>query len=166
VAKRDYYEVLGVADDVETGEIRQAFRRLAKRWHPDRNPDQSAAATERFREIVEAWTVLGNPARRRRYDFETGRPPRPLPRAAEPAPPPPPRAARDADEEPEPPGPEAELVEAFEAIRRRQGRLAADREAFYGCLLLVAALTSPCWVPTIIGIGWHVYNFLASRFAP
>ena len=39
----------------------------------------------------------------------------------------------------------------------------ADREAIYGCLLLIAALTSPCWLPAVIGIAWHVYHVLMDR---
>jgi len=162
VAKRDYYEVLGVRDHADTDELRRAFRRQAKRWHPDRNLDQSEAATERFREIVEAWTVLGNPVRRRQYDRQTGRPPRPAP---EPPPRPAPRPAAPTVPMTEgSPENVEEVEEALRAVRRSGGRLPADREAFYGCLLLIAALTCPCWLPAVIGIAWHVYHVLAQRF--
>ncbi len=72
---RDYYEVLGVGKTADAGRIRQAYRRLARKHHPDVNPgDQSAA--ERFREIGEAYDVLSDPAKRRRYDAG-GRPGQP-----------------------------------------------------------------------------------------
>jgi curved DNA-binding protein CbpA len=77
---RDYYATLGVGAEATTEEIRRAYRRLALRWHPDRNPDDPGAA-ERFKEISEAYAVLVDPGRRRDYDrarragvpYETGR---------------------------------------------------------------------------------------------
>ena len=163
MAKRDYYEVLGVRDDADTEELRRAFRRQAKRWHPDRNLDQSEAATERFREIVEAWTTLGNPIRRRQYDRETGRPLRPAPEPPPPRPAPQPAAPAVPMTEGAPERVE-EVEEVLRAIRRSRGRIPEDREALYGCLLLIAALTSPCWLPAMIGIAWHVYHVLADHF--
>src|ERR687885_760211 len=64
--QRDYYEVLGVARDADEGEIKRAFRRLARELHPDvsRAPD----AEQRFREVVEAYEVLSNSERRELYD--------------------------------------------------------------------------------------------------
>jgi hypothetical protein len=67
-----YYEVLGVDRDVGGGELRQAYLSLARRHHPDREPDKRrrAVAEDRMREINQAWAVLGDPRRRRRYDAE------------------------------------------------------------------------------------------------
>jgi molecular chaperone DnaJ len=67
LAKRDYYEVLGVHRNGSEAEIKKAFRRLALKYHPDRNAgDKDAEA--RFKEIAEAYEVLSDPAKRARYD--------------------------------------------------------------------------------------------------
>jgi DnaJ-class molecular chaperone len=63
----DYYTILGVAAEATEDEIRRAYRRLALRWHPDRNAGDPAAS-ERFKEISEAYAVLIDPAKRRDYD--------------------------------------------------------------------------------------------------
>lgn len=63
---RDYYEVLGVSRNASQEEIQQAFRRLARRYHPDVNRDPGAE--ERFKEINEAYDVLSDPDTRKRYD--------------------------------------------------------------------------------------------------
>jgi len=63
---RDYYEVLGVPRDVDAKGIKDAFRRLALQYHPDRNPSPEAEA--RFKEIAEAYAVLSDPRRRAEYD--------------------------------------------------------------------------------------------------
>ncbi|OHV48441.1 DnaJ C-terminal domain-containing protein [Pseudofrankia sp. BMG5.36] len=63
---RDYYEILGVGRDSSAEEIQQAYRRLARRYHPDVNSDP--AAEERFKEIGEAYHVLSDPKTRARYD--------------------------------------------------------------------------------------------------
>lgn len=63
----DYYRVLGVKQDASQDEIRKAYRRLAKKYHPDINKDDPSAK-ERFQEINEANEVLGNPERRSKYD--------------------------------------------------------------------------------------------------
>jgi curved DNA-binding protein len=73
VAFRDYYEALGVPRDAGADEIRQAYRRLARQYHPDVNKDPGAE--DRFKEISEAYEVLRDPEKRERYDrFGTDRP--------------------------------------------------------------------------------------------
>jgi molecular chaperone DnaJ len=67
LAKRDYYEVLGVARDADDAALKKAYRKLALQYHPDRNPDDPAAE-EQFKELSEAYTVLSDPDRRRNYD--------------------------------------------------------------------------------------------------
>jgi curved DNA-binding protein len=64
---QDYYETLGVSRDADEKEIRRAFRRLARQYHPDVNPGD-AEAEERFKEINEAYEVLSNPEKRAKYD--------------------------------------------------------------------------------------------------
>ena len=66
--KRDYYEVLGVAKSATPDEIKKAFRELAKKWHPDRNPNNKKEAEEKFKEVAEAYAVLSDEEKRRRYD--------------------------------------------------------------------------------------------------
>ncbi len=64
---KDFYDILGVARDASTEEIKKAFRRMARESHPDANPDDPTAEA-RFREIAEAYEVLSDPERRHRYD--------------------------------------------------------------------------------------------------
>ena len=67
MSKRDYYEVLGVARSATDQEIKSAYRRLAVRHHPDKNPND-AAAEEKFKEAAQAYAVLSDAEQRRRYD--------------------------------------------------------------------------------------------------
>ena len=65
--KRDYYDILGIKENVSEAEIKQVYRDLAKKYHPDKNKgDKSAEA--RFKEISEAYNVLRDPAKRKQYD--------------------------------------------------------------------------------------------------
>lgn len=67
MAKRDYYEVLGVSKSASADEIKKAYRKLALKYHPDRNPDDKEAE-ENFKEAAEAYDVLSNEEKRSRYD--------------------------------------------------------------------------------------------------
>jgi len=67
LAKRDYYEVLGVDRNASQDEIKKAFRKLARKYHPDMNKEDPSAE-EKFKEINEAYEVLSDPEKRRRYD--------------------------------------------------------------------------------------------------
>ena len=65
--KRDYYEVLGVSKSADENEIKKAYRKLALKYHPDKNPDD-ASAEEKFKEAAEAYEVLSNTEKRAQYD--------------------------------------------------------------------------------------------------
>lgn len=65
--KRDYYEVLGVSKNADEAEIKKAYRKMALKYHPDKNPDDKEAE-EKFKEAAEAYEVLSDPQKRSRYD--------------------------------------------------------------------------------------------------
>ena len=67
MAKRDYYEVLGVGKDASADEIKRVYRRLAMKYHPDKNPD-NAEAEAKFKECAEAYEVLSDTEKKQRYD--------------------------------------------------------------------------------------------------
>src|SRR5579862_9566549 len=64
---KDYYSTLGVAKTATEKEIKQAYRKLARKHHPDVNPGDKSAES-RFKELNEAYEVLGDPAKRKKYD--------------------------------------------------------------------------------------------------
>ncbi len=68
MAKRDYYDVLGVARTASEDEIKSAYRKLARQYHPDLNKDNAKAAEEKFKELSEAYEVLADTQKRARYD--------------------------------------------------------------------------------------------------
>ena len=67
MAKRDYYDVLGVGRDAPEAEVKKAYRRLAMKYHPDRNPDD-VRAEDKFKEATEAYEVLTDEDKRHAYD--------------------------------------------------------------------------------------------------
>jgi curved DNA-binding protein CbpA len=68
---KDYYQVLGISKDASQDEIKKTFRKLAMRYHPDRNPQDKKQSEERFKEINEAYQVLSDEDKRRQYDHLT-----------------------------------------------------------------------------------------------
>src|SRR5256714_15023183 len=67
MSKRDYYEVLGISRSATDQEIKSAYRRLAVKYHPDKNPND-ATSEEKFKEAAEAYSVLSDTEQRKRYD--------------------------------------------------------------------------------------------------
>jgi curved DNA-binding protein len=65
---KDYYGILDVSRNASDAEIKKAYRKLAMQYHPDRNPGKEKWANEKFKEINEAYGVLGDPQKRRQYD--------------------------------------------------------------------------------------------------
>jgi molecular chaperone DnaJ len=67
MSKRDYYEILGVARNAGDDEIKKAYRKLAIKYHPDKNPNDKSSE-DKFKEAAEAYEILSNPEKRQRYD--------------------------------------------------------------------------------------------------
>ena len=65
--KRDYYEVLGLQKGASEDEIKKAFRKMAMKYHPDKNPGNKEAE-EKFKEVNEAYSVLSDPDKKSKYD--------------------------------------------------------------------------------------------------
>jgi curved DNA-binding protein len=68
MAHKDYYKILGLNNNASTDEIKKAYRKLAMQYHPDRNHGKEEWANDKFKEINEAFSVLGDPKKRRQYD--------------------------------------------------------------------------------------------------
>jgi molecular chaperone DnaJ len=68
MAKRDYYETLGISPNASSEEIKKAYRRLAVKYHPDKNRDNSKEAEEKFKEVAEAYKILSDGEKRKIYD--------------------------------------------------------------------------------------------------
>ena len=66
--KKDYYEILGVSKTATDDELKKAFRKMAKKYHPDANPDNKKEAEAKFKEVNEAYEVLSDPQKRKMYD--------------------------------------------------------------------------------------------------
>ncbi len=66
--KKDYYEILGVSKTATDDEIKKAYRKMAKKWHPDANPDNKQEAEKKFKEVNEAYEVLSDSQKRKMYD--------------------------------------------------------------------------------------------------
>ena len=67
MAKRDYYDILGISKGASAAEIKKAYRKMAVKYHPDKNPDDKAAE-EKFKEAAEAYEVLSDPDKKARFD--------------------------------------------------------------------------------------------------
>ena len=76
--EKNYYQILGVGEQADESEIKKAFRKLAKKYHPDTNPGNQEVA-EIFQEINEAYSVLGDAGKRQRYDIDRKKGPGPQP---------------------------------------------------------------------------------------
>ena len=66
--KKDYYQILGVPKNASDNDIKKAYRKLAMQYHPDRNQGKEEWANQKFKEINEAFSVLGDPDKRKRFD--------------------------------------------------------------------------------------------------
>jgi DnaJ-class molecular chaperone len=67
--KKDFYEVLEISKSASADEIKKAYKKLAIKWHPDKNPGKEKEATEKFKEIAEAYATLSDPQKRKNYDL-------------------------------------------------------------------------------------------------
>jgi len=68
LANKDYYAVLGVEKTADDKELKKAYRKLAKKYHPDANSDNKEEAEKKFKEIAEAYEVLSDDTKRKQYD--------------------------------------------------------------------------------------------------
>ena len=67
MSKRDFYDILGVNKSASAAEIKKAYRKVAIKFHPDKNPDNKEAE-EKFKEAAEAYEILSNPEKKQQYD--------------------------------------------------------------------------------------------------
>ena len=68
MADKDYYKILGIEKSASSSDIKSAYRKLAKKYHPDLNQDNKDAAAEKFKEISEAYEILADPQKKKMYD--------------------------------------------------------------------------------------------------
>ena len=68
MVNKDYYSTLGVDKKATQEEIKKAYRKLAMKWHPDRNPDNKEKAEQKFKNINEAYSILSDEEKRKNYD--------------------------------------------------------------------------------------------------
>ena len=68
MSQTDYYEILNISKTANENDIKKAYRKLALKWHPDKNPENRAEAEEKFKKIAEAYSVLSDPNKRQIYD--------------------------------------------------------------------------------------------------
>eukprot|EP00227_Mantoniella_beaufortii_P009852 CAMPEP_0197577968 /NCGR_PEP_ID=MMETSP1326-20131121/2390_1 /TAXON_ID=1155430 /ORGANISM="Genus nov. species nov., Strain RCC2288" /LENGTH=86 /DNA_ID=CAMNT_0043141105 /DNA_START=213 /DNA_END=469 /DNA_ORIENTATION=+ len=66
--KKDYYGTLGIQKGCSEDEIKKAYRKLAMKWHPDKNPDNQAYAEKKFKSVSEAYEVLSDPKKKELFD--------------------------------------------------------------------------------------------------
>ena len=69
MTKQDYYTTLDVPKTATLDEIKKAYKKLAVKWHPDKNPDNKDEAPEKFRTIAEAYEILSDEEKRKKYDL-------------------------------------------------------------------------------------------------
>ena len=67
-SKKNYYKILNIEKNATAKEIRNVYKQLALKWHPDKNPDKKKEAEEKFKEIYEAYLVLSDPNKKNEYD--------------------------------------------------------------------------------------------------
>ncbi|MDA7848942.1 DnaJ domain-containing protein, partial [Flavobacteriaceae bacterium] len=67
MAKRDYYDILGINKGASAAEIKKAYRKMAVKFHPDKNPDDKTAE-DKFKEAAEAYEILSDPDKKARFD--------------------------------------------------------------------------------------------------
>ena len=67
MSKRDYYDILGINKSASAEEIKKAYRKVAIKYHPDKNPDNKEAE-DKFKEAAEAYEILSNPEKKQQYD--------------------------------------------------------------------------------------------------
>ena len=68
MSQRDYYEVLGVEKSADDAQVKKAYKRLAMKYHPDRNKDDKEGAEKKFKEVRKAYDIISNPQKRQAYD--------------------------------------------------------------------------------------------------
>lgn len=136
--REDYYELLDLSPSATPEQIKTAYRRLAKQWHPDLNQSNSAAAEEHFKLISEAYRVLSDEVSRRKYDTSRHRP---VPRA-------------DLPEELRTMKRRPRVSPLYGRIRRRQARERARERHRPRPFLIIPTHKMPPFFVAIIWLFW------------